>query len=76
MLGICIVVLPFHTDTLILELQCDIVLMFCDLPPRKLSSERQPLSLFYQPETLGVKFLVGGVAETGAHVALPGYCLL
>lgn len=41
-----------------------------------LSSERQPLSLFYQPETLGVKFLVGGVAETGAHIALPGYCLL
>lgn len=50
--------------------------MFLDFPPRKLSSERQPLSLFYQPETLGVKCLVGGVAETGAHIALPGYCLL
>lgn len=45
-------------------------------PPRKVSSERQPLALLYQPGTLGVKFLVGVVAETGAHIALPGYCLL
>lgn len=45
-------------------------------PPRKVSSERQPLALLYQPGTLGVKFLVGVVAETGAHKALPGYGLL
>lgn len=45
-------------------------------PPRKLSSERQPLALLHQSGTLGVRFLVGGVAETGAHIALPGYCLL
>lgn len=45
-------------------------------PPRKVSSERQPLALLYQPGTLGVKFLVGVVAETGAHIALPGYGLL
>lgn len=45
-------------------------------PPRKASSERQPLALLCQPRTLGVKFLVGVVAETRAHIALPGYCLL
>lgn len=45
-------------------------------PPRKLSSERRPLALLYQPGTLEVKFLVGGVAETGAHIVLPGCCLL
>lgn len=63
------------TVTLILELQCDIVLMFCDLP-----QENQALRHSHW-HRLSARDLRGQIScwrcsWTGAHIALPGYCLL